>query len=146
MVWSVGNGNESPVRVLELRVAVTVEDYEEALRFYRDGLGLPVEEAWDRPDGRGAVLGVERATLELLSIEMAETVDRIEAGERVSGKVRLALQVEDPEAAGRRVGAAGAELVRGPVETPWGDTNVRVRAPDGMQLTLFATPSDAEAS
>jgi hypothetical protein len=28
----------------------------------------------------------------------------------------------------------------GPVETPWGDTNVRVRAPDGMQLTLFTTP------
>ena len=34
----------------------------------------------------------------------------------------------------------------GPVETPWGDTNVRVRAPDGMQLTLFATPSGAGAS
>jgi hypothetical protein len=24
--------------------------------------------------------------------------------------------------------------------TPWGDTNVRVQAPDGMQLTLFTTP------
>jgi lactoylglutathione lyase len=45
-------------RVLEFRVALTVEDYDEALRFYRDGLGLPVEEAWDRPDGRGAILGV----------------------------------------------------------------------------------------
>jgi lactoylglutathione lyase len=29
--------NESPVR--ELRVALTVDDYEEALRFYRDALG-----------------------------------------------------------------------------------------------------------
>ena len=85
-------------------------------------------------------------TLELLSTEMAETVDRVEAGERVSGKVRLALQVEDPAVAGGRAVAAGAELVRGPVETPWGDTNVRVRAPDGMQLTLFATPSGAGAS
>jgi catechol 2,3-dioxygenase-like lactoylglutathione lyase family enzyme len=140
MERSVGSGDESPVRVLEFRVALTVEDYEEALRFYRDGLGLEVEESWDRPDGRGAILPVERATLELLSTEMTETVDRIEAGERVSGTVRLALKVGDPSAAGERLVEAGAELVRGAVETPWGDLNVRVRAPDGMQLTLFTTP------
>jgi catechol 2,3-dioxygenase-like lactoylglutathione lyase family enzyme len=134
------------MRVLELRVAVTVDDYDEALRFYRDGLGFSVVESWDRPDGRGVILRVERATLELLSSEMAATVDRIEAGERVSGKVRLALEVEDPAVASERAAAAGAELLRGPVETPWGDTNVRVRAPDGMQLTLFATPSGAGES
>jgi catechol 2,3-dioxygenase-like lactoylglutathione lyase family enzyme len=133
-------------RVLEFRVALTVEDYDAALRFYRDGLGLPVEEAWDRPDGRGAILGVDRATFELLSTEMAETVDRVEAGDRVSGTVRLALEVEDPAGIAESLVAAGAERVGGPVETPWGDVNIRVRAPDGMQLTLFATPSDAEAS
>ena len=127
-------------RVLEFRVALTVEDYEEAVRFYRDGLGLTVEETWDRPDGRGAILGVEGTTLELLSTAMAETVDQVEAGDRVSGKVRLALKVEDPVAVGESLVDAGAERLGGPVETPWGDTNVRVRAPDGMQLTLFATP------
>jgi catechol 2,3-dioxygenase-like lactoylglutathione lyase family enzyme len=127
-------------RVLEFRVALTVDDYEQALRFYRDGLGLPVEESWDRPDGRGAILGVDQATLELLSTPMAETVDRVEAGERVSGKVRLALKVDDPAGVGESLVAAGAQRVGGPVETPWGDTNVRVRAPDGMQLTLFTTP------
>jgi len=127
-------------RVLEFRVALTVEDYEEAVRFYRDGLGLTVEETWDRPDGRVAILGVEGATLELLSTAMAETVDQVEAGDRVSGKVRLALKVEDPVAVGESLVDAGAERLGGPVETPWGDTNVRVRAPDGMQLTLFATP------
>jgi hypothetical protein len=26
--------------------------------------------------------------------------------------------------------------------TPWGDRNARVRAPDGMQLTLFTPPAD----
>lgn len=127
-------------RVLEFRVALTVEDYDEALQFYRDGLGLPVEETWDRPDGQGAILGVERATFELLSTAMAETVDRVEAGDRVSGDVRLALKVEDPAGIAESLVAAGAERVGGPVETPWGDTNVRVRAPDGMQLTLFRTP------
>jgi catechol 2,3-dioxygenase-like lactoylglutathione lyase family enzyme len=140
IVRNVGNADESPVRVLELRVALTVDDYEEALRFYRDGLGLEVTESWDRPDGRGAIFPVERATLEVLSKDMGETVDRIEAGDRVSGPVRLALEVEDPARAGERLMAAGAEFVGGPVVTPWGDVNVRVQAPDGMQLTLFRTP------
>ncbi len=129
-----------PDGVRELRVSLTVEEYDEALRFYRDGLGLAVEESWNRPDGSGAILPAGRATLELLSITMAETIDRIEAGKRVSGDVRLALEVEDSAAEGQRLAEAGAEPVGGPVETPWGDTNVRVRAPDGMQLTLFTPP------
>jgi catechol 2,3-dioxygenase-like lactoylglutathione lyase family enzyme/heme-degrading monooxygenase HmoA len=126
--------------VRELRVALTVEEYEDAVAFYRDGLGLTVEESWDRPDGSGAILDAGRATLELLSATMAATIDRVEAGARVSGDVRLALKVADSEAAGEQLVEAGAEQVRGLVETPWGDRNVRVRAPDGMQLTLFTPP------
>jgi catechol 2,3-dioxygenase-like lactoylglutathione lyase family enzyme/heme-degrading monooxygenase HmoA len=128
-----------PEGVRELRVALTADAYDDALRFYRDGLGLTVEESWDGPDGRGAVLLAGRATLEVLSTAMAETVDRIEAGARVSGPVRLAIEVADSAQASERLVAAGAELVGGPVETPWGDVNVRVRAPDGLQLTLFRT-------
>jgi heme-degrading monooxygenase HmoA/predicted enzyme related to lactoylglutathione lyase len=128
-----------PEGVRELRVALTVDDYEEALRFYREGLDLQVEESWDRSDGRGAIMPAGRATLEVLSSGMAKTVDRVEAGDRVSGPVRLAIEVPDSTVAAQRLVAAGAEHVGGPVETPWGDVNVRVRAPDGMQLTLFTT-------
>jgi len=35
---------------------------------------------------------------------------------------------------------AGAEHLGGPVETPWRDRNVRLRTPDGLQLTLFTVP------
>jgi catechol 2,3-dioxygenase-like lactoylglutathione lyase family enzyme len=130
-----------PEGVRELRVALTVEDYDEAVRFYRDGLGLTVEESWERPDGSGTIFPAGRATLEVLSTQMTETVDGIEAGgDRVSGDVRLAIEVADSAVAGERLVEAGAEHVGGPVETPWGDVNVRVRAPDGMQLTLFKTP------
>jgi catechol 2,3-dioxygenase-like lactoylglutathione lyase family enzyme/heme-degrading monooxygenase HmoA len=130
-----------PAGVRELRIALTVDDYDDAVRFYRDGLGLVVEESWQRPDGSGAIFPAGRATLEVLSTKMTETVDEIEAGgPRVSGDVRLAIEVADSAAAGNRLVDAGAEHVGGPVETPWGDVNVRVRAPDGMQLTLFTTP------
>jgi lactoylglutathione lyase len=125
--------DESPVR--ELRVALTVDDYHQALRFYRDALGLPVVAEWDEPPG--AVLDAGRATLEVLSAGQAAEVDRIEVGERVAGQVRLALEVADSAATADALAAAGAEVLGGPTMTPWAHRNVRLRAPDGMQLTLF---------
>jgi lactoylglutathione lyase len=135
--------SSSPVR--ELRLALTVERYGEALAFYRDVLGLPVVEAWEGPDGSGAVLDAGRATLELLSVPQAELVDRVEVGSRVAGPVRVALEVADSaETAGRLV-AGGAEALAEPVVTPWRHRNVRLRAPDGMQLTLFTVLDEGDA-
>jgi lactoylglutathione lyase len=134
--------SSSPVR--ELRLALTVERYGEALAFYRDVLGLPVVEAWEGPDGSGAVLDAGRATLELLSVPQAELVDRVEVGSRVAGPVRVALEVADSaETAGRLV-AGGAEALAEPVVTPWRHRNVRLRAPDGMQLTLFTVLDEGD--
>jgi catechol 2,3-dioxygenase-like lactoylglutathione lyase family enzyme len=134
---------QSPVR--ELRLAVTVEDYERALAFYRDVLGLPVVQAWDTSTGSGAILDAGRATLELLSVAQAELVDRIEVGERVAGPIRLALEVEDSEQTAGELVAGGAELLAQPVVTPWSHRNVRLRGPDGMQLTLFTVLDDGPA-
>jgi lactoylglutathione lyase len=124
-----------PVR--ELRVAVTAEDYEEALRFYRDALGLPVIESWENEGGSGAILDAGRATLEVLSRSQVDYVDEIEAGGQSSGPVRFALEVGDSVEAAERLESAGAKRLGGPVVTPWQHRNVRLRAPDGMQLTLF---------
>jgi lactoylglutathione lyase len=132
---------ESPVR--ELRLALTVERYDEAVAFYRDALGLPVVEAFEGPGGGGVVLDAGRATLELLATAQAELVDQIEVGERVAGPVRVALEVADSAATARRLVAGGAEALADPVDTPWSHRNVRVRAPDGTQLTLFTVLDDA---
>lgn len=125
----------SPVR--ELRLAYTVAEYEGAVAFYRDTLGLPVVEAFEGPDGAGVVLEAGRATLELLSTEQAEHVDRIEVGERVAGPIRVALEVGDSARVAEELVAGGAEALAAPVVTPWAHRNVRVRAPDGLQLTLY---------
>jgi lactoylglutathione lyase len=126
--------------VRELRVALTVEDYDGALAFYREALGLPQLEAWEAPEGRVAILAAGRATLELLDAGQAALVDEIEVGRRVAGTVRLALEVDDSEAVAERLVGAGAEQLAEPVVTPWRDRNVRLQAPDGMQLTLFTVP------
>jgi catechol 2,3-dioxygenase-like lactoylglutathione lyase family enzyme len=128
--------------VKELRLALTVDDYDEALAFYRDALGLPLLEVWTEPDGRVALLDAGRATLELLDEAHAAAVDEIEVGRRVAGPVRIALEVDDSPSVAEALEAAGAERVGGPVDTPWRHRNVRLQAPDGMQLTLFSVLDD----
>ena len=128
--------------VTELRVALTVPDFDEALAFYRDALGLAQIADWSTESGRVIILDAGRATLELFDEAQAATVDQIEAGRRVSGTVRFALEVADSEATAERLVAAGAEQEAAPVTPPWGGRNVRVRAPDGMQLTLFTGGED----
>jgi methylmalonyl-CoA/ethylmalonyl-CoA epimerase len=126
--------------VRELRVALTVADFEAAVALYRDALGLEQLADWTSEDGRVVILSAGRATLEIFDEAQAEYIDRLEAGRRVSGPVRLAFEVRDSDDVARRLVAAGAAEVGVAVDTPWGDRNARVRAPDGMQLTLF-TPS-----
>jgi len=129
--------------VTELRVALTVDDFDQALALYRDALGLEQLADWSSEEGRVVLLEAGRATLELFDGRQAAMVDAVEAGRRVSGTVRLALGVPDSAETASRLVAAGAERVAPPVTTPWGDRNARVRAPDGMQLTLF-TPGEAD--
>ena len=131
-----------PAPVRELRVSLTVENYPEALAFYRDVLGLPVRLAWDEPTGSGAILEAGAGTVEVVSPEQADLIDEIEVGRRIAGPVRLALEVEDSARTAAELVAGGAEELAPATETPWGDLNARVRAPDGMQLTLFTVLGD----
>jgi lactoylglutathione lyase len=123
--------------VRELRLVLTVDDFDGALAFYRDELGLKEREAWEAQPGRVAILGAGSATIELVDEGQAAAIDEIEVGRRVAGPVRLALEVADSEATAQRLTDAGAELIAGPVVTPWQDRNVRLQPPDGPQLTLF---------
>ena len=125
---------------MELRIVLTVPDFDAAVAFYRDTLGLGQLADWSGEDGRVILLDAGRATLELFDERQAESVDRIEAGRRVSGPVRLAVEVDRPRRDDERLTAAGAEAMAEPVVPPWGGRNARLRTPDGLQLTLFSEP------
>ncbi len=109
-----------------------------------------------------------RAALELFDEAQAETIDSLEAGARLSGQIRFALQVPDLHAAMATATAAasrhgvlsaelelaenrvaqllahGATLFHLPVMTPWGDYNARLQDPEGMQVTLFGVSEKNE--
>lgn len=124
--------------VRELRLVVTASDYDEAVRVYRDVLGLAEREAYSTPDGRVTILEAGRATLEIADPAQAEFIDAVEVGRRVAGHIRVAFEVADTEATTRLLESSGASVVAEPTVTPWRSLNSRLEGPAGLQLTLFS--------
>jgi lactoylglutathione lyase len=129
--WTVADG------VRQLRLVVTVDNYDEAVAFYRDVLGLPQSENYESEDGRVMILDAGRATLEIADRNQAEFIDRVEVGRRVAGQFRVAFEVDDSTEATTRLAVAGAEVIAEPTRTPWNSLNARLEGPGGVQLTLF---------
>ena len=129
------------MNVKSFRVALTTDDFERAVTFYRDGLGLDPGELWT-DNGRGQLLWAGTASLEIFDPDYAASVDQIEVGERVSGQIRFAFEVPDVQVAIERALQYGALLVHEPVLTSWQDVNVRLRSPEGLQITLFQAQNE----
>jgi catechol 2,3-dioxygenase-like lactoylglutathione lyase family enzyme len=124
--------------VSELRLVVTVDDYDAAVAFYRDTLGLTEAAEYVADDaGRVIILEAGQATLELSDVRHAEHIDQLEVGRRVADRFRIAFQVADGRGMTDRAIDGGATLVAAPTPTPWNSLNSRLDAPGGMQLTLF---------
>jgi lactoylglutathione lyase len=126
---------KTPVR--QLRLVVTADDYDEALRFYRDVLGLPVRADFSSDEGRVTLLDVGAATLEIADPAQARYIDRVEVGHRVAGHLRVAFEVEDASATSEALEAGGAKVVAEPTLTPWNSLNARFDAPGSLHITVF---------
>ena len=126
-------------RVTELRLVVTATDYEAAVRFFRDVLGLREREAYEGNGGYVVILDAGRATLEINDPPYAEYIDEVEVGHRVAGGIRVAFEVADTRAATAELVDAGAELIAEPTLTPWDTLNSRLHGPEGLLLTVFGS-------
>jgi catechol 2,3-dioxygenase-like lactoylglutathione lyase family enzyme len=127
-----------PDGVLQLRVVVEVDDFDEAIAFYRDQLGMPEEFMIDSgDDARVAALQAGRATLELVTPAQRRLIDELEVGHDVSPRIRVAFEVADVDSATTRLIDAGGVSVAPPTETPWRSRNSRLDGPGPIHLTLF---------
>jgi uncharacterized glyoxalase superfamily protein PhnB len=134
--------DEAAPAVTQLRLVVETDDYEHALVFYRDVLGLPELEAFEGDGGaRVSILSVPTATLEIANPAQVRLIDRVEVGRPTSRpstlSVRVAFEVADAVAVTDRLEAGGAEVLAPPTETPWRSLNARLEAPGGLQITAF---------
>jgi catechol 2,3-dioxygenase-like lactoylglutathione lyase family enzyme len=114
-----------PGPVFVEQVALIVDDYDEAIRFFVDVLGFELVE--DSPsltnDGRPKRWVVVRppgATTALL-LARADGERQVRAiGDQFAGRVGLFLRVDDFEASYDRMRAAGVEFVTDPRSEPYG--------------------------
>lgn len=112
-------------------VILYVRDLERAVAFYRDTVGLSFRFA-DAGYAEFATEGVrfglyERARLlDLIGIEGA--------GRGPAGEVLVL--VEDVDAEADRLRRAGATVLSGPTDRPWGHRTLHVRDPDGNVVEL----------
>jgi catechol 2,3-dioxygenase-like lactoylglutathione lyase family enzyme len=129
--------------VREMRLVVTTADYDGAVRFYRDVLGMPQRAAFASEDGQVVILEAGRATLEIADPAQAEFIDRVEVGRRVAGHMRVAFEVTNSAETAQLLAQNGATLVADATLTPWQTLNARLEAPAGLQLTLFSDAPDS---
>jgi lactoylglutathione lyase len=113
-------------------VILFVADLERSVGFYRDVVGLQVK-VWG--DGyvefatQGAKLGLyDRSRLEELTGQGAE------APGSPGGEV--VFLVEDVDAEAARLRAAGATILKGPVDRAWGHRTLHLEDPDGFVIEL----------
>ena len=130
-------------RVLQMRLVVEAADYDQAVAFYRDVLGLPEELVVEGANGeKVTILDAGRATLELSNPAQVAMIDEVEVGRRVSPRLRVCFEVVDAEQTTRDLVEGGADLLASPTVTPWESLNSRLAAPAGLQLTLFEELDD----
>lgn len=142
--FSIGNMPQEPhnsapqTRVKQLRLVVQAEDFDTALAFYRDVLGLPERAAFEgEDDARVAILDAGQATLELANPAQTKMIDAVEADGQPSARIRVAFEVDDSSETTAALVENGASLVAAPTETPWRSINSRLHAPADLEVTLF---------
>ena len=120
------------MEILSSRVLLRPADLDRSRRFYRDVLGLAVYREFGPADDPGVVFFLGQGLLEVSG----------HAAGPSGGPVMIWLQVRDVRAEHRRLEAAGARVLREPVEEPWGLTEMWIEDPDGVRLVLVEVPAD----
>jgi catechol 2,3-dioxygenase-like lactoylglutathione lyase family enzyme len=132
-------------RVQQLRVIVEADDFDAAVTFYRDVLGMSELAAFaEGGDDRVSILAAGRATLEIANPVHKIAIDRVEGVTEKSDRLRLAFEVDDSAGVAEELTTAGARMIEPPTMTPWKSLNARLDAPAGLQITLFQETVDAD--
>ncbi|MFD9325317.1 VOC family protein [Streptomyces sp. NPDC060065] len=120
------------VHVLSSRTLLRPTDPERSRAFYGEKLGLAVYREFGT--------GPERGTVYFLGGGFLEVAGRSETPP--SPALKLWLQVADAAAAYEELAAAGVEVLRPPVQEPWGLIEMWIADPDGTEIVIVEIPAD----
>ncbi|MEU9119036.1 VOC family protein [Streptomyces sp. NPDC048506] len=120
------------VHVLSSRVLLRPSDPERSRAFYGEALGLEIYREFGT--------GPERGTVYFLGGGFLEVSGR--AAQAPADTLQLWLQVADAAAAHSELLARGVEVLRPPVQEPWGLIEMWIADPDGHKVVIVEIPAD----
>ena len=113
-------------------VILFVADLERSVAFYRDVLGVPF-----KLQGDGYVeFATQGARFGLYDRNRLDELTGQGASRPVEPGGEVVFLVEDVDAEAGRLRAAGATILMGPVDRPWGHRTLHVEDPDGFVVEL----------
>ena len=117
------------------RVVIKVNDYRKSFEFYKDILGLKLENSWQRKDSWGAIFPAGNAYIEILWFPEGDGFDDCRFYlERT--KVDINFEVHDIDIVFKRLADLGVEIIREPFDAPWGMRVFTIRDPDGIAVSF----------
>lgn len=111
-------------------VALATDRYDEVVAFYREQLGFPVVESWDRDDARGLRFDIGAMKLEVLDNARKRRPLALGA---CGDRIHIVVEVDDIEEAWWRIGVEAP----GPETASWGARLFQLRDPDGVAITFL---------
>ncbi|WP_184572363.1 VOC family protein [Streptomyces zagrosensis] len=120
------------VHVLSSRVLLRPTDPERSRTFYGRTLGLEVSREFGT--------GPERGTVYFLGGGFLEVSGRSETPPAPG--LQLWMQVADAAAAHKKLSQRGAQVLRPPLQEPWGLVEMWISDPDDVKIVLVEVPVD----
>ena len=123
---------------------ITVHDVDEALRFYRDALGLTVLNDVSAGEGRWVTAGADTqpgVTIVLSPPHAGRPGSDGDAMQELLAKGSLPMigfSTDDVDGLFERVSASGAEVLQEPTDQPWGPRDCAFRDPSGNTVRITA--------
>lgn len=118
--------------VLASRVLLHPSDHARSRHFYEEILGLAVYREFGPPEHPGVVFHMGNGLIELSG----------QSADGPNAAVALWIQVRNVHKQHDRLAAAGVEILRPPVQEPWGLIECWIADPDGMRIVLVEVPPE----
>ncbi len=121
----------------QFRFSYFTPDYDLTVAFYRDGLGLPILESWDRDaDDRGALFAAASGIVEVLVRPKSRGSSPLWDDRPPQGAF-MVIEVEDVEQTYQRAIEKGLPIQQHLTTQAWGHRSFCVREPNGLTLYFF---------
>lgn len=121
-------------------IAEIVDDLEAAVSYYRDDLGLEVDDSVSSDYASVKIPGVIHFGLWSRQAAAEATFGDRSAVDRVTPGLTIEFEVDEVPAASQALAGRGIKLLHGPKAEPWGQTTARFALPSGALCGIAETP------